>query len=73
MEATTTRKPQRSVPLTSMEVKALKKMRDGYETEVDAALAIGIDRNVLNRIIMVKSGSEKYIAKVREYLKMQTA
>ena len=72
-KATKERKPAKSVDLTNDEVKALKEFRKRYDTEVDAALAIGIDRNVLNRIITVKSGSEKYISKVREFLQLQTA
>lgn len=65
-------KPAKSVDLTREEVKALKEFRKQYATEVEAALALGVDRNVLNRMILVKKGSGKYVAQIREKLQLQT-
>ena len=61
--------PKRSIKLSKDERKALKNFCKNYETEVDSALAIGIDRNVLARVKQVGSGSENTITKIRETLK----
>lgn len=73
MQTVEKKKPIRSVDLTPTELIALKAFRKKFETEVEAAVAIGMDRNTLNRIITVRSGSEKYINKIREALQLQTA
>lgn len=54
-----------SVSLTKTELAALKEYRKGFVTEVQCALEIGIDRNVLNRIISFGSGSPDSIEKIR--------
>lgn len=59
------RKP-RSVELTKQEHRALKAFRKGFETEVACAIAIGIDRTVLNAVILKGSGSPDTIQKIRE-------
>lgn len=61
-------KQPKSVPLTRDELKALKNYRKGFEKEVDCAASIGVDRLVLNRIIMVGSGSPRSIERVRAVL-----
>lgn len=59
-------KKQKSVPLTKEELKALKAYRKKFDTEVDCALSIGIDRLPLNRIMMVGSGSPDSIEKIKK-------
>lgn len=54
-----------SVSLTKTELAALKEYRKGFVTEVQCALEIGIDRNVLNRIISFGSGSPDSIEKIK--------
>jgi len=68
----TTIKPKRSIPLFEHEVEALKIQRNNFPTEVDFALSIGIDRNVLARVIVVGSGSHNTISKIRKFLKRRT-
>jgi predicted DNA-binding protein (UPF0251 family) len=54
-----------SVALTKDEMAALKQYRKGFVTEVECALSIGIDRNVLNRIMTFGSGSPDSIGKIK--------
>lgn len=54
-----------SVALTTKEKAALKQYREGFNTEVECALSIGIDRNVLNRITTFGSGSPDKVGKIR--------
>jgi hypothetical protein len=54
-----------SVALTTKEVAALKQYRKGFVTEVECALSIGIDRNVLNRITTFGSGSPESTDKIK--------
>lgn len=61
---TITRK-RKSEKLTTDERKALKQYRKGFDTEVACAVSIGIDRLVLNRIMMTGSGSPESIEKIR--------
>jgi hypothetical protein len=61
--------PKRSIKLSQDEKKALKLFCKNFSTEVDCALSIGIDRNVLARVRQVGSGSENTITKIRETLK----
>lgn len=60
--------PKRSIKLSQDEKKALKNFCKSFQTEVDCALAIGIDRNVLARVRMIGSGSEVTISRIRESL-----
>jgi len=69
MNGSTTAKSKRSEPLTAEEIEALKTYRAGFQTEVECALSIGIDRLVLNRIQLVGSGSPAKIKKVRRVLR----
>jgi uncharacterized protein YnzC (UPF0291/DUF896 family) len=59
---------RKSEALTEAEHAALKQYRTGYNTEVECALSIGIDRVVLNRVLAVGSGSPETIKKVRQVL-----
>lgn len=54
-----------SVALTAKEKEALKQYRKGFDTEVECALSIGVDRNVLNRITTFGSGSPDKVKKVK--------
>jgi hypothetical protein len=58
-------KEPKSVPLTRSELKALKEYRKRFEKEVDCAASIGIDRLVLNRVMLVGSGSPRSIEKIK--------
>lgn len=60
---------KRSESLTRSELKALKKYRVSFSTEVACAATIGIDRNVLNRVVLAGSGAPETIAKIRAVLK----
>jgi hypothetical protein len=60
--------PKRSIKLSQDEKKALKNYCKTFQTEVDCALAIGIDRNVLARVRHLGSGSEITITRIRETL-----
>jgi hypothetical protein len=55
-----------SVALTAKEKAALKQYREGFSTEVECAISIGIDRNVLNRISTFGSGSPDKVKKIRD-------
>lgn len=68
MDASTAARRRKSEPLTKEEREALQEYRKGFTTEVDCAISIGIDRLVLNRILMVGSGSPESIIKVRKVL-----
>lgn len=67
MSETETKAPQppKSVELTKSELKSLKEYRKRFYTEVDCAVSIGIDRLVLNRVMLVGSGAPKSIEKIR--------
>lgn len=69
MNASTTARKRKSDPLTADELAALKAYRAGFNTEVECALSIGIDRLVLNRIQHVGSGSPDSVKKVRKVLR----
>lgn len=58
-----------SVALTTKELTVLKQYRKGFVTEVECALSIGIDRNVLNRITTFGSGSPDSIEKIKAAIK----
>lgn len=62
---TKTPKPAKTVALTKEEQKKLKAYRGRFYTEVDCAISIGIDRLVLNRVMLVGSGAPKSIEKIR--------
>lgn len=59
---------RKSEKLSADEKKALKHYRKGFNTEVDCAVAIGIDRLVLNRVMLIGSASPATVAKIRAAL-----
>jgi hypothetical protein len=62
MESTIKRK---SVVLSPDEFKRLKSFFSKFNTAVECAEAIGVHRNVLDRVMLAGSGSEDTISKVR--------
>lgn len=66
METLTNKK---SVALTSQEKKALKEYRKQFDTDVACAGKIGIDRNVLIRLLMAGSAAPETVEKVRAAIK----
>lgn len=68
---TTISPPKRSIKLSQDEKKRLTRFYKSFPTEVDCALKIGIDRNVLARVRQVGSGSEHTVTKIREALQIQ--
>jgi len=66
--STYTTSSRKSEKLTAEEKKALKQYRKGYDTEVDCAVSIGIDRLVLNRVLLIGSASPATVEKIRTAL-----
>lgn len=62
---TTTTRERKSEKLTADEYKAFAKLVKEHPTQVDAAEAIGISREVLGRVLIVKSGSPVTVSKIR--------
>ena len=62
---TETARVRKSEKLTGDEYKAFVKWVNAQPTLVDAAEIIGISREVLGRVLIVKSGSPATIGKVR--------
>lgn len=69
MSTYTITRSRKSEKLTPEERKALKLYRKGFDTEVDCAVAIGIDRLVLNRVLLIGSASPTTVEKIRMALK----
>lgn len=69
-EITNTEIPKRrkSVRLTKEELKALKEFTKPFNTGVEAAEALGIDRAVMLRVILVGSGAPETIEKIRSVI-----
>lgn len=63
MNATTSKR--KSVALTKEEMTALKQFAKTFRTGVECAEAIGIHRNILDRVLLVGSGSPETIEKIR--------
>lgn len=59
---------RKSEALTKEEVAALKQFAKGFRTVVECAEVIGIHRVVLDRLLIVGSGSPETIDKVRAAL-----
>ena len=59
---------RRSVKLTKEELAALKVHRKKYDTQVECAISLGIDRLVMNNVILKGSGSPETISKIRSVL-----
>lgn len=68
MSTYTITRSRKSEKLTAEEKKALKQYRKGFDTEVDCAVSIGIDRLVLNRVLLIGSASPATIEKIRAVL-----
>lgn len=68
MSTYTITRSRKSERLTAEERKALKAFRKTFNTEVDCAVAIGIDRLVLNRVLLIGSASPATITKIRAAL-----
>ena len=68
MDANTTVKKRKNAALSAAELEALKDYRAGFRYEVECAATVGVDRGVLNRIILTGSGAPENIAKVRKVL-----
>lgn len=69
MESETTfMKRKKSVKLDTADLKALKQYRKKFSTEVECAITLGIGREVLNRVLIVGSGSPETVAKIKEVL-----
>lgn len=68
MLSNTITRNRKSEPLAEAEQNALKLYRERFTTEVDCAASIGIDRLVLNRVMMVGSGSPVTIKKIKKVL-----
>jgi hypothetical protein len=62
---TAIKKKRRSEPLTKEEFQALKQYRKKFNTAVECAESIGIIREVLDRVLLVGSGSPETIEKIR--------
>lgn len=63
MDVTQTRR--KSVALTKDERAALKKLRAEFLTSVECAEFIGIDRQPLDRIMLLGRGSQESVLKIR--------
>lgn len=68
MSTYTTTSTRKSEKLTAEERKALKQYRKGFDTEVECAVSIGIDRLVLNRVLLIGSASPATVVKIRAAL-----
>ncbi len=63
-------KPKRSVDLEESEKALLKGHIARYAKPVDAAIALGIDRNTMQRVDTYGSGAQASIEKIRHSLKI---
>lgn len=68
MTTATITRERKSEKLTTDEYKALARWVKDQPTKIDAALVIGISREVLDRVLIVKSGSPVTIEKIRKVL-----
>jgi hypothetical protein len=69
MDASTKAKKRKSEPLAADELSSLRLYRERFNTEVECAISIGIDRLVLNRVMLVGSGSPDTIKKIKKLLR----
>lgn len=63
---------RRSVRLTPDELSSLKRLLKQYPSQQEVADIIGISREVLGRVLLVKSGSSETIEKIRATLHEST-
>lgn len=68
MDASQTARKRKSEPLTEAELASLKAYRARFTTEVGCAISLKVDRIVLNRVLLVGSGSPDNIKKIRKVL-----
>lgn len=68
MSTYTVTRSRKSERLTKEELKALKSYRKRFDTQVDCAVSIGIDRLVLGRVLLVGSGAPDSIEKIRSVI-----
>lgn len=61
----TVKKRRKSVVLAATELRRLKKFREKFNTAVECSEALGIDRAVMLRVLLVGSGSPETIEKIR--------
>lgn len=64
---------RRSEPLTKNEHKALKKYVHTFYTKMDAADALGINRQVLDLVLLKGTGRSDTIQKIRQHLQVTGA
>jgi len=69
MIMTPTARERKSEKLSADEYKALTRWVKDQPTQIDAAEIIGISREVLGRVLIVKSGSPVTIGKIRQVLR----
>lgn len=62
---------QRTESLTKQEWKSLKEYQKKFPTQVACATEIGVDRSVLNRVLLAGSGRPDKIEKIRAALAVQ--
>lgn len=62
------RRKRRSVKLASEEIKQLKAMRKGFDTDYEFAVSMSMDQTTLMRIIEIGRASEDNANKIREVL-----
>ncbi|MHA4807176.1 hypothetical protein ACX0G9_03675 [Flavitalea flava] len=68
MTAITTDRIRKSVSLNSEEYRDLVKWVKAKPTKIDAAIDLGITRQTLDRILIVKSGSPATMEKIKKAL-----
>lgn len=54
--------------LSPLEFRQLSRITEEYPTKTSLAIIIGIDRNVLDRLLLTGSGSAYTIDKVKKFL-----
>lgn len=59
---------RKSVVLTRDEWNALKKFRNKFNTAIECAEVVGIDRQPLDRILLIGRGSETSVSAIRKIL-----
>lgn len=69
MSIATTDRTRKSVKLTPDQYRSFFKWVSAQPTKVDAAIVIGISRTALDRILIVKSGSQESIDKIAKVLR----
>lgn len=61
-------KRRKSVPLTKEQMDRLKAFSDSFDKQSQAAIRLGVDRNVLNRVLAYGSGHELSIKTILKNL-----